>query len=146
MERYSYICFIEFKDIEIFDGVRGKQNPNGISGAGVADGGIVFRVLDEFDLTPFIGARFDYAGVAGFSDTDVNMRFGVNIDKETIVDGNKYAFGISAVGQTNGDIYGSIYTDIMSVVDGVGGRLQFGILNDDLGLSYRISLDAKFAF
>ncbi|MBQ6027611.1 MAG: hypothetical protein IJL21_03620 [Alphaproteobacteria bacterium] len=136
----------QFKDIEIFDGVRGKQNPNGISGAGVADGGIVFRVLDEFDLTPFIGARFDYAGVAGFSDTDVNMRFGVNIDKETIVDGNKYAFGISAVGQTNGDIYGSIYTDIMSVVDGVGGRLQFGILNDDLGLSYRISLDAKFAF
>ena len=136
----------QFKDIEIFDGVRGKQNPNGISGAGVADGGIVFRVLDEFDLTPFIGARFDYAGVAGFSDTDVNMRFGVNIDKETIVDGNKYAFGLSAVGQTNGDIYGSIYTDIMSVVDGVGGRLQFGILNDDLGLSYRISLDAKFAF
>ena len=136
----------QFKDIEIFDGVRGKQNPNGISGAGVADGGIVFRVLDEFDLTPFIGARFDYVGVAGFSDTDVNMRFGVNIDKETIVDGNKYAFGLSAVGQTNGDIYGSIYTDIMSVVDGVGGRLQFGILNDDLGLSYRISLDAKFAF
>ena len=136
----------QFKDIEIFDGVRGKQNPNGISGAGIADGGIVFRVLDEFDLTPFIGARFDYAGVAGFSDTDVNMRFGLNIDKETIVDGNKYAFGLSAVGQTNGDIYGSIYTDIMSVVDGVGGRLQFGILNDDLGLSYRISLDAKFAF
>ena len=136
----------QFKDIEIFDGVRGRQNPNGISGAGIADGGIVFQVFDEFNLTPFVGVRFDYAGVAGFSDTDVNMRFGVNIDKETVVDGNKYAFGLSAVGQTNGEIYGSIYTDIMSVVDGVGGRLQFGILNDDFGMSYRISLDVKFAF
>lgn len=135
-----------FSDIEIFNGTRGVKNPSGLSGAGIVDGGFVFRLFDEFDLTPFVGARFDYAHVSDFSDTDVNMRFGVNIDKETIVDGNRYAFGISAVGQTNGDIYGSIYTDIMSVVDGVGGRLQFGILNDDLGLSYRISLDAKFAF
>lgn len=136
----------KFSDIEIFDGTRGVKNPGGLSGAGIVDGGLVFRLFDEFDLTPFVGARFDYAHVSDFSDTDVNMRFGVNIDKETTVDGNKYAFGLSAVGQTNGDIYGSIYTDIMSVVDGVGGRLQFGILNDDLGLSYRISLDAKFAF
>ena len=135
-----------FSVIEIFNGTRGVKNPSGLSGAGIVDGGFVFRLFDEFDLTPFVGARFDYAHVSDFSDTDVNMRFGVNIDKETIVDGNRYAFGISAVGQTNGDIYGSIYTDIMSVVDGVGGRLQFGILNDDLGLSYRISLDAKFAF
>ena len=135
-----------FNDIEIFDGTRGVKDPGGLSGAGIVDGGFVFRLFDEFDLTPFVGARFDYAHVSNFSDTDVNMRFGLNIDKETTVDGNRYAFGISAVGQTNGDIYGSIYTDIMSVVDGVGGRLQFGILNDDLGLSYRISLDAKFAF
>lgn len=136
----------QFKDIEIFDGTCGVKDPGGLSGAGIVDGGMVFRLFDEFDLTPFVGARFDYTHVSNFSDTDVNMRFGVNIDKETIVDGNKYAFGLSAVGQTNGDIYGSIYTDIMSVVDGVGGRLQFGILNDDLGLSYQISLDAKFAF
>ena len=136
----------KFSDLEIFDGTRGVKNPGGLSGAGIVDGGLVFRLFDEFDLTPFVGARFDYAHVSDFSDTDVNMRFGLNIDKETTVDGNRYAFGISAVGQTNGDIYGSIYTDIMSVVDGVGGRLQFGILNDDLGLSYRISLDAKFAF
>ena len=135
-----------FSDIEIFDGTRGVKNPGGLSGAGIVDGGFVFRLFDEFDLTPFVGARFDYAHVSDFSDTDLNMRFGLNIDKETTVDGNRYAFGVSAVGQTNGDIYGSIYTDIMSVVDGVGGRLQFGILNDDLGLSYRISLDAKFAF
>ncbi len=136
----------KFSDIEIFDGTRGVKNPSGLSGAGIVDGGLVFRLFDEFDLTPFVGVRFDYADVLDFNDTDVNMRLGVNIDKETIVDGNRYAFGISAVGQTNGDIYGSIYTDIMSVVDGVGGRLQFGILNDDFGMSYRISLDAKFAF
>ena len=126
--------------------MRGVQNPNGISGAAAFDGGLVFRVWNEFDLTPFVGARFDYAHVLNFSETDTNLRFGLNIDKETVVDGNRYAFGISAVGQTNGEIYGSIYTDIMSVVDGVGGRLQFGILNDDFGLSYRVSLDAKFAF
>jgi len=135
-----------FSDIEVFDGTRGVKNPSGLSGAGIVDGGLVFRLFDEFDLTPFVGARFDYAHVLNFSDTDVNMRFGLNIDKETTVDGNRYAFGLSAVGQTNGDIYGAIYTDIMSVVDGIGGRLQFGILNDDFGMSYRISLDAKFAF
>lgn len=136
----------QFNDIEVFDGTRGVQNPNGISGAGAIDGGLVFRLFDEFDLTPFVGARFDYAHVLNFNNTDLNIRFGLNIDKEATVDGNKYAFGVQAVGQTNGEIYGAIYTDIMSVVDGVGGRLQFGILNDDFGLSYKIALDAKFTF
>lgn len=136
----------QFNDIEVFDGTRGVQNPNGISGAGAIDGGLVFRLFDEFDLTPFVGARFDYAHVLNFNNTDLNIRFGLNIDKEATVDGNKYALGVQAVGQTNGEIYGAIYTDIMSVVDGVGGRLQFGILNDDFGLSYKIALDAKFTF
>ena len=136
----------QFRDIEVFDGTRGVQNPNGISGAGAIDGGLVFRFFDEFDLIPFIGARFDYAHVLNFTDTDVNLRFGLNIDKETVVDGNRYAFGAGIVGQTNGEIYGAVYTDIMSVVDGVCGRLSFGILNVDFGMSYKISIDAKFAF
>ena len=111
------------------------------------DAGLVFRVWNDFDITPFLGARFDYTKVLHFTDTDTNLRFGLNIDKETVVDGNKYAFGVQAVGQTDGEIYGAIYTDIMSVVDGVGGRLSFGILhNDNSGMSYKVALDAKFVF
>ena len=137
----------KFNDINVFDGARAVSDPNGISGAMMLDGGLVFRVWNNLDITPFLGARFDYAKVLHFTDTDTNLRFGLNIDKETVVDGNKYAFGVQVVGQTDGEIYGAIYTDIMSVVDGVGGRLSFVILhNDDSGMSYKIALDAKFVF
>lgn len=135
-----------FKGIEVFDGVRGVQNPNGISAAAAIDGGIVFNVFDEIDVVPFVGARFDYAHVLNFSDIDANLRFGLNVDKCATVDGNRYAFGLHAFGQTDGEIYAGIYTDMMSVVDGVGGRLDFGILHDDFGMSYRIKFDAKFEF
>ena len=137
---------VKFDDIDIFDGARAVSNPTGISAAAIVDGGLVFRLWNEFDVTPFVGARFDYAKVAGSNDSDTNLRFGVNVDKETTVDGNRYAFGLQALAQTDSEIYGAIYTDIMSVVDGVGGRLQFGILHDDFGMSYKISLDAKFVF
>ncbi|MBP5485480.1 MAG: autotransporter domain-containing protein [Alphaproteobacteria bacterium] len=140
------LSVVQFKNIEIFDDENMRSNPNGISGATLFDGGMVFRVFDELDITPFVGMRFDYAHVSHFTDTDTNLRFGLNIDKETVVDGNRYAFGAQIIGQTNGDIYGAIYTDIMSVIDGVGGRLQFGFLHDDCGMSYRISFDAKFVF
>ena len=136
-----------FRDITVFDGTRGAQNPNGISGAAVVDGGVVFNVFGGFDVVPFVGARFDYAHVLNSSDTDTNLRFGLNVDKDTVVDGNKYAFGLHTFAQTNGEIYAGIYTDMMSVVDGVGGRLDLGLLHDDdFGMSYRIKFDVKFDF
>jgi len=136
----------KFRDIDVFDGVESVSNPSGISGATAFDGGVVFNIFDDFELVSFVGVRFDYSKVLKFSDVDTNLRFGLNFDTNSVVDGNKYSLGLQSFVQTNGEAYAAIYTEMMSVADGMGGRLGVGLLHDDSGMSYKITFDAKFVF
>lgn len=146
LRTYGTISYAIFKDINAFDGVRMIQNVNGINGMGVFDAGIVYRVLDELKLIPFVGARIDYASVLDDTKVDATVRAGLNANVDTDMDGNKYRFGARLFGQTDGAFYGGIYTDMMSTADGVGGGASVGVLYDDMGLSYKLELNIKFEF
>lgn len=146
LRAFGTMSYAKFDDINAFDGVRMVQNVNGIGGMGTADAGLVYVVGQEIKLIPFIGARMDYASVLNDTNMDVAARAGLNVNVDTDMDGNKYKFGARVLGQTDGAVYTSIYTDMMSGADGVGGGASFGLLYDDMGLSYKLELNIKFEF
>lgn len=136
----------KFNELNVFDGAAVVKNPSGMNFDFVADGGMVFSVADDISLVPFVGVRADYATVAGANDTNACFRIGANADMKTVVDGNTYDAGVRAFFESDTSVYGGIYTNMLSNVDGVGGGLDFGVLYDDMGLSLKISLNAKFIF
>ena len=95
---------------------------------------------------PFVGARGDWASVLNDNDFDASFRAGLIANVDTDTDGNKYKFGAQLLAQTDGSIYGGIYTDMMSTADGVGGGASIGVLHDDMGWSYKLELNIKFEF
>ena len=143
---YGTVSYAMFNDIYAFDGTRMVQNVNGLGGMATADAGLVYRVMDELKLIPFIGARIDYASVLNDTDIGGAARAGINALVDTDMDGNKYTFGARMFGQTDGAVYAGIYTDMMSTADGVGGGASVGLLYDDMGLSYKLELNIKFEF
>lgn len=146
LRAYGTMSYAMFNDIYAFDGTRMVQNVNGVGGIGTVDAGLVYQVMDELKLIPFVGARIDYASVLNDTQIDVAARAGLNLNVDTDMDGNKYKFGARLFGQSDGAFYAGIYTDMMSTVDGVGGGASVGVLYDDMGLSYKLELNIKFEF
>ena len=146
LRAFGTISYAMFNDIYAFDGTHMVQNVNGVGGMGTVDAGLVYRVMDELKLIPFVGARIDYASVLNDTQIDVAVRAGLNVNVDTDMDGNKYKFGARLIGQTDSSIYFGIYTDMMSTADGVGGGASVGVLYDDMGLSYKLELNIKFEF
>jgi len=146
LRAFGTMSYASFSDINAFDGTRMVQNVNGINGMGAIDAGLVYCAMDELKLVPFVGVRIDYASVLNDTKTDVSARAGLNANVDTDMDGNKYKFGARIFGQTDGALYAGIYTDMMSTADGVGGGASFGLLYDDMGLSYKLELNIKFEF
>lgn len=143
---FGTVSYAKFNDVYAFDGVRLIRNVNGFGGASVLDAGLVYHVMDELQLVPFIGVRGDWASVLNDTKFDVAARAGINATVDTDMDGNKYKFGARLLGQSDGTFYGGIYTDMMSTADGVGGGASVGILYDDTGFSYKLELNVKFEF
>ncbi|MBO4700873.1 MAG: hypothetical protein J5620_03960 [Alphaproteobacteria bacterium] len=146
LRAFGTVSYAIFDDIYAFDGTHMVQDVNGVGGVATVDTGLVYQVMDELKLIPFVGARVDYASVLNDTKIDGVARAGINANVDTDVDGNKYKFGARLFGQTDGAVYGGIYTDMMSTVDGVGGGASVGVLYDDMGLSYKLELNVKFEF
>lgn len=136
----------KFRDLDVRDGALVVQNPSGMNLDFVADGGVVFSVADDISLVPFIGVRIDHTSVLSANETDAFFRLGVNADMKTLVDGNTYDAGLRAFLESDGALYGGIYTNMLSNVDGVGGGVDLGVLYDDMGFSLKISANIKFVF
>ena len=146
LRAFGVLIYESFDDVNVFDGTKSVKNPDGFDGMLTSDIGMVFTVDQEFKLVPFVGARMDYMGILDDTDFDVNARLGLNIVMDTKIDGNKYNLGAKFFAQTDGAIYGGLYSDMMSVADGVGGGASVGLLYDDMGLSYKFELNVRFEF
>lgn len=140
------ISYADFDDVNVFDNGKMRRDVGGISGLITGDFGMVYTVMQELKLIPFIGARADYASVLSDSDCDFNLRAGLIAGVDTNTDGNVYKFGAKLLTQTDGTIYGGIYTDMISTADGVGGGASVGVAYDDMGMSYKLELNIKFEF
>ena len=146
LRAFGTVSCVMFHDVYAFDGAHLVNDANGWNAMSVVDAGLVYAIGEEIKLIPFIGARVDYASVLHDTKTDGAARAGANLNVDTDMDGNKYAFGARVFGQSDGAIYGGIYTDMMSTVDGIGGGVSAGLLHDEIGWSYKLELNIKFEF
>ena len=136
-----------FDDVLVFDGNDSSDNPTGISGGMELDLGPVFLLCDSaLKLKPFVGANFGYLSIIGNKETKLGANLGTELEYTKTIDGNKYGYGVKTFAQTDGAIYGGVFANMTSIVDGIGGTLNGAILHDDNGISYKVSLDINFIF
>ncbi|MBO4746025.1 MAG: hypothetical protein J5613_03075 [Alphaproteobacteria bacterium] len=143
---YTTLLYSKFSDISVFDNGKIVKNPNGVSGRFGLDTGPVFVASDEIKIAPFIGGTIDYATILNNHTTDFNARAGIEFTVNTAHDGNKYDAGMRTFIQTDGGIYAMIYSNMLSIADGIGGGVNLGALYNDSVLSYKIGLDINVLF
>ena len=143
---YNTLLYSKFSDMAVFDNGKIVKNPNGFSGRFGLDAGPVFVASDEIKIAPFIGGTIDYATILNDHSTDFNAHGGIEFTVNTAHDGNKYDAGMRAFVQTDGGIYAMIYSNMLSVADGIGGGVNLGALYNDSVLSYKIGLDVNVLF
>lgn len=138
---------VKFDDVLVFDGTNSVNNPTGIGTGMGLDLGPVFSVYDsQIKIKPFAGVNVGYVSITGDKKADVNAKIGLDAEFIKIIDGNKYGYGAKTFVQTDGAVYGGVFANMLSVADGVGGVLDALLLNDDNGLSYKVSLGINFIF
>ena len=138
---------VKFDDVLVFDGTNSVNNPTGIGTGMGLDLGPVFSVYDsQIKIKPFVGVNVGYVSITGDKKADVNAKIGLDAEFIKIIDGNKYGYGAKTFVQTDGAVYGGVFANMLSVADGVGGVLDAALLNDDNGLSYKVSLGINFIF
>ena len=135
------------KDAYVFDGRGMVDDPTGLETGFNFDVGPVFKNKSlGVTIKPFVGTSADYVKIVKDKDTLVAAKLGLDADLNIVIDNNNYDYGVKTFAQTNGDLYAALYAGMKSVADGVGGNLDVGVLHNDLGFSYKISLEIKFDF
>ena len=141
------LSVVNFDDTTVFDGEAPVDNPTGVATNMEFDLGPVFSFYDSvLSLKPFVGVNVGYLSVIENNDTNINADLGIEAEYAKIIDGNKYGYGAKTFVQTDGAIFGGVFVNMMSTVDGIGGTLNAAILDDDNGRSYKVSLDINFIF
>ncbi len=143
---YTTFLYSKFSDMSVFDNGKIVKNPSGFTGRFGFDAGPVFEISDEIKITPFVGGTIDYAKILNNHNTDFNARGGIEFTVNTTQDGNKYDAGMRTFVQTDGGIYAMIYSDMLSVADGIGGGINLGALYNNSVLSYKIGADINILF
>ena len=140
-------AFSSFNTGKVFNGNKTTENPNGFLGYGVTEFGHKFTIGDNNYVSPFVMMGGDYATVLHGKDTDLYAGSGVNVGTVFEMDGLKYSYDLRGVLQTDGRVGGNIDMSVWSIMDNVGADFTFGTMYDKTnGLSYHISLNAKFDF
>lgn len=143
---YGAFSYVQFYDISVFDNGRAVKNPHGQSEIIVLDAGTKFNAFDTLNVMPFVGFRFDKFTVLGHRDFDSTLRAGVDAMNETKFDENLYSVGLRAFIESDKTLYAGIHTDVLSTADSIAGGLGLGLVHDDMGWTYQITLNAKFLF
>ncbi|MBO7509212.1 MAG: hypothetical protein J6T57_02980 [Alphaproteobacteria bacterium] len=133
-------------DLSVFDGATTVHNPNAMVSDLIADFGLVFKILDDINITPFVGVRANYANVLDEHETNAMGRIGFETMVNNEHDGNRYGVGLRAVMHTDGTVNMSMRTDIVSPADGIGAGLDIGSVYDDMGWSFRFMLNGRVLF
>ncbi|MBO5696398.1 MAG: hypothetical protein J6S06_02715, partial [Alphaproteobacteria bacterium] len=130
----------------VFDGNKSVRNPVGNTLWAVTDFGRVYQVKSVMYFMPTVGvganridilndSRFNLMGRVGAEYGGVWN--GVMVDYDLSVGGNIDSFG---------NLVGNIKLGFMSNMDRAGGGLTLGIVDNENGPSYQISVGARFVF
>ena len=143
---YGGFNFSMFDTGLVFDGHNDTRNPNGFSGYIAAEAGHKFNVDDSTYVSPFGMIGTDYLNVLESDKYDFYAGIGLDTGTSFDIDGVRYAYGLRGLVRTDMSVGGDINLSVLSITDAAGADFKFGVLYDESGMSYHMSLNAKFHF
>lgn len=123
-----------------------KNNPVGLSWYADIDMGYDFSVVDNISIAPFVGTGYQYRRVADVSYSDLYLRSGAIAKYAFTTDGIKYEYSFGGGINTDNVVFTNAKVGFWSDMDKAGIDCGLGILKDDAGYYYQISLSAKMLF
>ncbi len=123
-----------------------SKDPFGTFEYAKIDVGHNFEVVPDVVLSPFAGVGVQQYNIADVSDFDLNIRSGVDLKYNTVMDGIKYEYVLSGAFDTNGDWFSSIKVGFWSITDKVGASLNASVYKNDIDYNYKLSFNAKTIF
>jgi hypothetical protein len=146
MDATAGFTISKFKTGMVFDGSGATRDPVGVSAYGAGDIGTKFAIGGGFHISPFVGIGANGAGVLHQSEFDIFARMGAAAGFGYNAIGIKSDYRIYAAAQTDNAHTAGIRADFLSVADGAGGGVSYGIIRDSAGLSHKISANLNFSF
>ena len=147
MRVYGGINWTLFDTGLVFDGSGKTENPNGLSGYVAAELGHRIMFGDNLYVLPFVMANGDYAQIINSVESGVYAGVGSDVGVGFEFDGLRYDYAARGIVRSDGGMGAELSMSVWSIVDDIGADARFGAFYDnEFGLSYRISLNAKVGF
>ena len=104
-------------------------------------------VDNDYFISPFVLLGGDYMTMLNDTDFDVYGGLGADVGYKLVCDGLEYSYAMRGIMRSDKSFGTDVNVSVWSVMDAVGADFKFGMLHDsDFGLSYHISLNARFDF
>lgn len=130
----------------VFDGNREIENPVGVSCYYNADFGLSAIRGSEFDVVPYIGMLGDGNYIVGKSDYRFVGNVGTDIYFKAGDYDIKYYYGMRGGLLTDGSLYANGIIKFVLPQDSISGGLSLGVLDDDFGTDYKVSIMGRYVF
>ena len=134
-----------FKTSGVFDGDNLVSNPNGDSLYGSIDSGFKMYA-DNFYIKPFAGMGASRQSVLSYTESDVYARIGGVAGFAFNEMGIRYDYGLFTTVQTNSIQSIGAKMEFLSIEDSAGGSVSYEILNEEIGVSHKISGNVRILF
>ena len=143
---YGDVGFSSFDTGLVLDSNGATKNPTGISGYVVGEFGHRFNV-GEYYVSPFVMTSSDYTEVLNDDDFGLYAGIGANAGFNIVIDGLRYDYAARSIVRSDGGVGVSLNMSVWSALDAAGADLSVGTFYDDqMGLSYSVSINGKFNF
>lgn len=140
------LSLIDFDADNIYVDDKIENNPLGLSLYSAADFGYDYKLLSDLTFSLFGGVVAQHQRVDGFSDFDVNLRGGGKLKYSFDIDGIKYEYLFVGGIDTDQDLFAMFKLGFVSYGDGGGVYIGTDLVNNEYGVNYKFSVDAKFMF
>ena len=135
-----------FDITNVFDGVRGVDNPTGYSMYGVIDIGRRFDFENGIFIAPYVGMGTNYMTILRANDSVVAGRVGIDVAYDFEMFGINYDYGIRAMINTDNEIIIGGRARFVSDIDMVGGHIAIDYTDNETGRGYKITAGMNFMF
>ena len=144
---YGGVNYTVFNVGPVFNGLEKTENPGGWSGFVNTEIGHRFVVDNDYFISPYVLLGGDYMTMLNDTGFDVYGGAGADAGYKFNCDGLEYTYAVRGIASSNMNFGADVNVSVWSVMDAVGADFKFGMLHDsDFGLSYHISLNARFDF
>ncbi|MBO7642812.1 MAG: hypothetical protein J6S74_01615 [Alphaproteobacteria bacterium] len=144
---YGGINYTAFDVGPVFDGSGKIDNPGGWSGFVNAEIGHRFVFDNDYFISPYVLLGGNYMSMLNKKEFGIYSGIGGDAGYKYNCDGLEYTYAMRGVVRSNENVGLDINVSVWSVIDAAGADFKFGVLHDgEFGLSYHISLNARFDF